>query len=391
MTQHVAIGQLVDHVSTWNPERVSPSISFIYIDIGAIDQSRKLIAASREITSVDAPNRARQLVKAGDILVSTVRPNLNAVAEVPPTLDGATASSGFCVLRPGPSVWGPYLFYWVRSPDFIADMTKKATGQSYPAVSDKIVKESMIPLLPIDEQRRVARMLDQADSLRSKRREALSLFDELVQSIFFDMFGSLTEVIDTWPIVSVTELCSLVVDCVNKTAPTVDYITPYKMIRTTNVRAGKVDTSRVSYVEGEVFIRWNRRATPLPGDVILTREAPVGEVGILSSEDNVFLGQRLMLYRADPRSASPEYLLWALRSPFAQRQFDRHGSGSTVKHLTVPICTSINIPRPPLELQLKFTQRVRTIDALKLKCEDSVTNIDELFASSQYDAFSSEL
>ena len=97
-----------------------------------------------------------------------------------------------------------------------------------------------------------------------------------------------------WSEVQISEVCELIVDCVNKTAPKVDEVTPFKMIRTTNVRHGRVDTSDCKYVTEEVFEKWTRRAKVLPKDVLLTREAPIGEVGMIRQNENLFLGQRIM-------------------------------------------------------------------------------------------------
>jgi len=206
--QGVAIGRLCHEISTWNPAVRGGDQTFTYIDIGALDQEAKVV---REITPMpcdQAPSRARQLVRAGDVLVSTVRPNLNAVAVVPPELDGATASTGFCVLRPNPAECeGRYLFNWVKSSSFIDSMVRLATGASYPAVSDRIVKDSLIPLPPLSEQRRIAAILDQADSLRAKRRSALAKLDTLAQSIFIEMFGDPVTNSKRWPIRAFDEVC----------------------------------------------------------------------------------------------------------------------------------------------------------------------------------------
>jgi type I restriction enzyme S subunit len=73
-----------------------------------------------------------------------------------------------------------------------------------------------------------------------------------------------------WPVLGIDQVCELIVDCVNRTAPLAAEVTPFKMIRTTNVRAGEVDVSSVRYVSEQTFHRWNRRATPQSGDVLLT-------------------------------------------------------------------------------------------------------------------------
>ena len=188
--QAIPVGDLVEPVKTWNPLRANHEEVFDYIDLSAVDQAAKAILGVREVACGEAPSRARQLVSTGDVLVSTVRPNLNGIAKVNPELDGATASTGFCVLRPRPNLLSSsYLFHWVKSPQFVADMVSKATGASYPAVSDRIIFESAIAAPPLPEQRRIAAILDQADALRAKRREALAQLDSLTQSIFIEMFG----------------------------------------------------------------------------------------------------------------------------------------------------------------------------------------------------------
>ena len=123
-----------------------------------------------------------------------------------------------------------------------------------------------------------------------------------------------------WPRVSLIDICESIVDCVNKTATVVDYPTPYKMIRTTNVRDGWVDLSSVRCVDAETYAKWTKRQTPKRGDVILTREAPLGEVGMLRSDESVFLGQRLVAYRADPRKLDNRFLLYAMLGEDMQGQ-----------------------------------------------------------------------
>ena len=148
--KRVPIGDLVESVENWNPLRAEPNSEFDYIDLSAVDQDSKTIVEARPTPCADAPSRARQLVKEGDILVSTVRPNLNGVARVSSNLCGATASTGFCVLRSRRSMLdGAFLFHWVKSPSFVNDMVNRATGASYPAVSDRIIFESLIPFPPL--------------------------------------------------------------------------------------------------------------------------------------------------------------------------------------------------------------------------------------------------
>lgn len=185
----VPLGELLTEVDTVDPFRDFGEREFTYVDLSAVDQQTKVISAPVRVRGVAAPSRAKQALKSGDIVVSTVRPNLNAVAQVGSELQGAIGSTGFSVLRPTEKLDRRYLFHWVRSPRFVAQMVRRATGASYPAVSDRIIRASRVWLVPLDEQRRIARILDAADALRMARRQALNRLDDLLGAVFTQMFG----------------------------------------------------------------------------------------------------------------------------------------------------------------------------------------------------------
>ncbi|WP_419236272.1 restriction endonuclease subunit S [Serratia fonticola] len=188
-----------------------------------------------------------------------------------------------------------------------------------------------------------------------------------------------------WPRVKIAELCELIVDCVNKTAPSVDYETPYKMIRTPNIKGGRINLMGCRYVEKETFKKWTRRATVDKGDVLLTREAPMGEVGYVDFTDTVFLGQRIMQYRADPKKLDSAYLLYSFLSPDLQYQFRRHDStGSIVSHIRVPDCSKFEISLPSLDEQKKIANILRGIDK-KIDLNNCINAELEAMAKTLYD------
>ena len=161
-----------------------------YIDISSIDNQRKEITQTQKISFKEAPSRAKQLVFPGDILVSTVRPNLNAVALITENSDNIlVASTGYCVLRCLPNVDQKYVFYFCQSPAFVEKLVMQATGASYPAVTSNIVKECIIPLPSLAEQRKIAAVLDKVSDLIAKRRQQLDKLDEMVKARFVEMFG----------------------------------------------------------------------------------------------------------------------------------------------------------------------------------------------------------
>ena len=329
---------------------------------------------------------AAKLLPAGSVLLSSRAPiGLTAINNAP-----MATNQGFKSLIPDSKrVDSRFLLRWLRynRPRIEA----LGNGATFKEISKKVTSAIPIELPPIEEQRRIAAVLDAADDLRTKRRQALAKLDSLTQAIFIDMFGDLYLNERAWPTVSVQDVCELVVDCVNKTAPVVDGPTPFKMLRTTNVKHGAVDVENVKYVDEPTYVRWTRTVVPQPNDVLLTREAPVGETGILRSSDHVFLGQRLMLYRCDESRIVPEFLQHSFHSTYLQRQFEAGGSGSTVKHLKLPVCRGLKLRVPPIDQQRQFAERVSACDTASDSFNASIESLDTLFASLQQRAFAGEL
>ena len=117
-----------------------------------------------------------------------------------------------------------------------------------------------------------------------------------------------------WQTVKVSDVCEFVVDCVNKTAPLSASITPYKMIRTSHIKNGFIRLTDEKCVSEETYQKWTRRASLEYGDVLLTREAPLGSVAMIREEKNHFLGQRIVQYRSNPGVLDPSYFLYTFLS-----------------------------------------------------------------------------
>lgn len=138
-----------------------PDEVFTYIDIGGIDPDKARIAETKELLGRDAPSRARQVVRGGDTVLSTVRVNLRKTAMVPAHLDGQIASTGFSVLRPAPGVLPRFLLHQVTNPAFVVNLAAKQTGSSYPAVRDRDVRAMPFLLPPVAEQERIVAAIEE--------------------------------------------------------------------------------------------------------------------------------------------------------------------------------------------------------------------------------------
>jgi type I restriction enzyme S subunit len=156
---------------TRNP-RFQPEKPFRYVDITGVNSRTKRIAEARTLLGRDAPSRAREVIFSDDVIVSTTRPNLNAVAVVPPEIHNEICSTGFCVLRAGPNLDPAYLFAFVQTSEFVKNLSDLVKGALYPAVTDSQVREQMIPLPPLEEQKRIAAILNEQMAAVERARAA---------------------------------------------------------------------------------------------------------------------------------------------------------------------------------------------------------------------------
>ncbi|HQR58764.1 MAG TPA: restriction endonuclease subunit S [Azonexus sp.] len=189
----VPVSSICNKCSTTDPKKASQA-GFIYIDIAAIDNGRGVIVDPKPLVGAEAPSRARQVVKAGDVIFSTVRPNLRGSAMVPNELDGQICSTGFCVLRPNAATTSAFVYAFARSDWFVEEMMKKVRGAQYPAVTDKDLFGHSIPIPPIVIQQQFSARFDEVVAIQSQQSaataKAQAAFDALLASVFNDRGGN---------------------------------------------------------------------------------------------------------------------------------------------------------------------------------------------------------
>lgn len=159
----------------------NPSDEINYIDISSIDNKSNIISTTNKFVFCEAPSRAQQIVKKGDILVSTVRPNLKNIAVVNVDLEDIVASSGFCVLRPK-NIELSFLLNILLSHSFTESLLTKVTGANYPAVREDDIKKSIIGIPPLSLQQAFAEKIEAIEAMKTKIRQSLDESETLFNS-----------------------------------------------------------------------------------------------------------------------------------------------------------------------------------------------------------------
>lgn len=334
-----------------------------------------------KITTAGYKNCSTQMLPAGAILVSSRAP----IGHVAIAGREMCTNQGFKSLVPGPRVDSSYLYHCMKYHAY--RLAALGNGATFKEVSKSIVEDFEIPLpSDIDEQRRIAAILNKAEAIRKKRREATKLADDFLRSVFLSMFGHLFfESNEKW--VKLGD-CTDFIDYRGKTPEKADC--GVRLITAKNVRDGVINFEPAEFISDEIYLWWMSRGYPRSGDVLFTTEAPLGNVAVLRTEHPVAIGQRLIAIRPH-ESLSEDYLSWALRQNVVQHDIFSRATGSTVKGIRSAELVQVKIPIPGKSDQLKFEKVVYTADHQKSAMHMFSQQDDLLFQSLQYRAFQGQL
>jgi len=368
----VALRDVVEaKTGTMNPS-ARPDDPIAYVDVTAVDNESKAITGARTMRGAEAPSRARKRLRTGDVLVSTVRPNLNAVALVPDSLDGEVASTAFCVLRATPRVLPEYIYFFVQSGTFVRGLERRAKGALYPAVSESCVFDQTIPLPPIEKQRRIVDMLMCAQRALRLRREIRERTVRLVPALYTDTFGDSVGNPKHWPVVRLESLL--------KTSPqnglykhksTYGDGTP--IVRIDSFRDGDLcepaSLKRLRLDDDEA-----RQYTLAEGDILVNRVNSTEHLGksvlIRALPEPTVFESNMMRLVVDPERALPQYVSSALQTTRTRQHFLLNAKRAVNQaSLNQTDLKTVPIMLPPLERQAPFaryadfTASARTIEA----------------------------
>jgi len=178
------------YVATYNdevlPEGTEEDQEIDYVEISGVSLAHGIEAVQR-VAFGQAPSRARRKVRTGDILISTVRTYLRAIAKVDDASPDLIASTGFCVVRPSDGVHSGFIGWAAKSEPFVSEVVARSVGVSYPAINASELVNIQVPLPTLETQRRIARFLDektmQIDGLIEKKRALLDRLAEKRQAL----------------------------------------------------------------------------------------------------------------------------------------------------------------------------------------------------------------
>ncbi len=333
-----------------------PDEEFTYIDIGGIEAQR--IGEARRLHGREAPSRARQLVLAGDTILSTVRTYLKKTALVPAELDGATASTGFCVIRPGHGIEPRFVFYRAIEDGFVSDLSARQTGSSYPAVRDGDVFQTGIAIPPTDEQRRIVAAIEEQFSRLDAAEASLRTARVKLEAMRWRVLDSLLA--GDWPRTTLGEIAQVVggvtKDAKRQGDPSFVEV-PY--LRVANVQRGYLDLSEVTAIRVP-----QEKAAALalrPGDVLFNEGGDRDKLGrgwVWSGEIPSCIHQNHVFRARLVKGFEPKFV--SLHgNTFGQTWFEAHGKQTTnLASISLSTLKTFPVPVPPLDEQRRIVAEV---------------------------------
>ena len=332
-------------------------------DLSQLGQ-KHLSDTPRYITESGLKNCSARMLPAQSVLLSSRAPvGLVAINTRP-----VCTNQGFKSLVPRFDLISPdFLFWWLKTHE--KHIQSKGRGATFQEVSKKIVEDLQIPLPPLDEQRRIAEILDKAEALRAKRREGLAQLDTLLQSTFLDMFGDPVD-------------------------------NPMGLRRESLKSAfefttGKLDSNAA--VEGGKYPFFTcARETSAIDDYAFDCEA------LLLAGNNANADYSVKHYKGRFNAYQRTYVITikesALTYAYARLVLEyllgdlkRFSKGTNTKYLTLAILNRMPILVPPLDLQHRFAAIVESVEHQKARQRAHLAELDTLFASLQSRAFRGEL
>ncbi|MEW5352993.1 restriction endonuclease subunit S [Streptomyces sp. 16-176A] len=393
----VPLGEIAE-INPLHREAVDPETEVSFL--GMADVSELGTTTSGENRVYGEVRTGYTPFRTGDVLVAKITPCFQngKIAQAQLEREIGAGSTEFHVVRASKEVNARYLLRFLRQDWIRVEGELRMTGSGgQRRVPEAYLRELMIPLPPITKQKQIAAVLDQVDTLRAKRREAIALLDNLTQSIFLDMFGDPVSNDRGWERVRMGDLLASIES--GKSPQCLDR----------QAADGEWGVLKLGAVTQRVYLQDENKALPsgvVPdarhevraGDLLFTRKNTPNLVAasayVRSTRSRLLMPDLIFrLVVADNAPVDKVYLHALLTQAGKRRKLQKLASGSAASMVNISKSKLLEFvcEVPPLALQRKFAQLIEAVEAQRDVHRNHLATLDELFTSLQHRAFSGTL
>jgi type I restriction enzyme S subunit len=322
------------------------------------------------------------------ILFGKLRPYLKKIAR--PNFEGI-CSTDIVPILPGPRVNRDFLFHFLRHPKTVEQAVLRSAGANLPRVSPRDLALFELALPPLSEQHRIAAILDKADSVRRKRREASALTEELLRSVFLEMFGDPVTNPKGWEVKPLGNYLGFVTSGSRGWA---EHYTDHgeRFIRSLDVQMDRISDEEPVYVVAPSGAEAERTRVQ-PDDVLLTiTGSKIGRAArATAAHANAYVSQHVAILRLTPGLDPDVVTAFLVSDRGGQALIARTQYGQTKPGLNLAQIRSFPIPVPPEPVQARIRAMRRGLSSIEERLSGAIRSSDDLFASLVQRAFSENL
>jgi type I restriction enzyme, S subunit len=340
------------------------------------------------IDSVTDEALKRSRIRPKDVLLS-IAGTIGKTAVVPDNAPQMNCNQAVAIIRLKENALPKYLSYWLNTNDAFRQISGSKVTGTISNLSLGCIKNLEIPLPPLEEQRRIAAILDKADGVRRKRKEAIRLTEELLKSTFLDLFGDPVTNPKGWEESPLAKVCERVtVGYVGSmVAEYIDQGIPW--LRSMNVKRNRIVLDDLKFVSSD-FHKKVKKSSLFPGDVVSVRTGNAGVAAVIPDSLPESNCADLIIMTCG-KTIQPNYLTEALNLLLGDRDGGSGLTGAIQKHFNITRAKQLLIPVPPLGLQEKWNQIVDHWKYLEVKQVSDFRQSENLFNSLLQRAFRGEL
>lgn len=349
-------------------EQIEDDFELQYIDIGNVNE-RGIINPPERMKFVDAPSRARRVIKKNDTIISTVRTYLKAVAFIESDDKNLIASTGFATLTSLGNTYPKYLYYLVSSQGFVDTVSANSTGVSYPAITSTELAQITAWLPPLPEQQAIAEFLDrktaQIDALIAKKQRQIELLHEMRTALInhavtkglnpnVKMKDSgvewLGEIPNHWNCSKIKHLTDVVSKGTTPTTIGAEFTdTGIRFVKAENIFDGIVNDIPASFINEETNALLRRSILQANDVLIVIAGATTGKVGIIEQKQlPANTNQAVAFIRLNDQRLARFIFYWLSSSPI-QNYVWLQAVQSAQPNLSLGNISNFPVPLPPIE------------------------------------------
>ncbi|WP_411687144.1 restriction endonuclease subunit S [Acinetobacter indicus] len=323
-----------------------------------------------------------------DILMALSGATVGKIAVASGADVGSYINQRVAIIRAKDEITADYLKFFF-SGEFLDDLLKNAGGAAQPNLSPKQLLLMEIPFPPLEEQRRIASILDQADELRQKRQQAIEKLDQLLQATFIDMFGDPVSNPKGWDLGKLGDVIHSAKDGPHVSPSYSETGIPF--LSTRHVRAGKIVWDDLKFItEEDAQIHW-KKCKPTRGDILYTKGGTTGLAAVVDTDLDFAVWVHVALLKTNHDKVRSEWLVSMLNTQYCYEQSQRYTHGIANRDLGLKRMVNIEMFIPPLDEQDKFVNFKNKLLKNNLLFESSYSSLEQLFKSLQNQAFNGTL